>query len=281
MPRDLTDRVIIITGASAGIGAATARWCAAAGMNVALSARRADKLSKVSDEVHATGRRALCVVGDVTTPGISERMLDAAEHEFGRVDAVLANAGYGLDRLLHEMSDDEHRAIFDTDYFAACDLLQHAARRWIAAQRPGHLLMTSSSLAQLTMPRHGAYCAAKAAQHHFCRALGMELRPHGIDVSSVHPIGTRTEFFDVMDNRAGDAARAPGLNEMPRFLTQSADRVARAIVSCLRRPRPEVWTSFSVRAAAAWMTLFPRAMDWVGGQVLRHGGTKAHGGGGG
>ncbi|RMF81641.1 MAG: SDR family NAD(P)-dependent oxidoreductase [Planctomycetota bacterium] len=269
MRSDLVDHVIIITGASAGIGAATARACAAAGMRVVLAARRADRLDALRDEIDASGRRAIALAGDVTDDGFSERLLDAAEQAFGRCDAVLANAGYGLDRLLHEMSVAEHRAIFETNYFAACDLLQRAARRWIAAGHGGHLLMTSSCLARFTMPRHGAYCATKAAQHHFCRAMGMELRRYGIRVSSVHPIGTRTEFFDVMSRQAGASGAAPGSADMPRLFLQSPERVARAIVKCLRRPRPEVWTSLSVRLLAAWMAMFPRVMDWVGAAALR------------
>src|SRR5687767_147345 len=96
--RDLSGRVMIITGASSGIGAATAIACAKAGMDVVLNARRADKLGDVASQVHSLGRKAQIVPGDVTEPGISKRILDEATERFGRFDAVFANAGYGYDR---------------------------------------------------------------------------------------------------------------------------------------------------------------------------------------
>ncbi len=93
MAAKLTDKVIIITGASSGIGAATAIACAEAGMNIVLNARREDRLRDVADRIDKLGRQTELVIGDVTEPGISQRMLDAAEQRFGRFDAVFANAG--------------------------------------------------------------------------------------------------------------------------------------------------------------------------------------------
>ena len=100
MARDLHGKVIVITGASSGIGAATALACAKAGMNVVLNARRADKLDAVADLARQAGAEAVTVVGDVTEPGISGRMLEAAYDRFDRFDAVFANAGYGFDLAL-------------------------------------------------------------------------------------------------------------------------------------------------------------------------------------
>ncbi len=262
MARDVRDKVMIITGASAGIGAATARLCSQAGMYLLLNARRADKLEQVASEIRAAGGKVATFVGDVTVAGHSTRLLDEARNAFGGFDVVFANAGYGLERPIHRMSGEEWRAIFEANFFAATDLLQHAAQRLLEQQQSGHLLMTSSCLARLTMPAHGAYTATKSAQHHVCRAMRMELRPFGIQVSSVHPVGTRTEFFDEMEKRGGDdwpvSAKQP-----PSLFMQPPERVARAVLRCLRKPRPEVWTSFSFRVIAALMTVFPRMMDRV------------------
>ncbi len=276
MRRDLTNKVMIITGASSGIGAATAVACAAAGMDVVLNARRADRLSEVATRVHALGRKAEIVAGDVGEAGISARMLDAAEARFGRFDFVFANAGYGFERGMIEVGDAELRAIFDVNFFAGVDLLQRAARRLVAAKRPGHLLMCSSCLAKFSLPMSGPYCATKAAQNQVCRAMGMELRSQGIFVSSVHPIGTRTEFFETSAKRIAASAAAPPphsphspgssepvAEEPPGFFMQPAERVANAVVKCLRRPRPEVWTSFLVRTSAALMMLMPGLTDFV------------------
>ncbi len=264
MAQELTDRVIVITGASSGIGAATAFAAARAGLHVVLHGRDTARLASVADGVRAAGRTAVTVAGDVAAPGESGRLLDAAEAALGQFDVVFANAGYGFRRAMHETSDAELRRIFDVNFFAAVDLLQQAARRLIAAARPGHLLMCSSALALFPLIRFSAYSATKAAQHHVCRAMALELRPHRIAVSSVHPIMTRTGFADRAAAESGrplDAARA--YDDVPALLLQDPDRVARAVLRCLRRPRPEVWTSRLPRLAAAAMALVPRLLDVV------------------
>ncbi len=271
MARDLNGKVIVITGASSGIGAATALACAGAGMNVVLNARRADKLDAVADRVRQAGAQTQTVLGDVTEPGISERMLDAARDRFGRFDAVFANAGYGFDKAAHEVSDEVLRAIFDVNFFASVDLCNLAADRLLAERRPGHLLMCSSCLGRFTLPGHSAYSATKAAQAHVCTAMRIELEPHGIYVSSVHPITTVTEFFEVSARLSGkDAGGKSVPDHAPRLFVQPAERVANAVVRCLRRPRPEVWTSFTTRAVAALMTLSPRFGDVILRKAWKH-----------
>ena len=276
MPRDLTGHVIVITGASSGIGAATALECAKAGMHVVLNARRAEKLQKVADEVRRAGSQAELVVGDVTEEGISGRALDQAEERFGRFDAVFANAGYGLDKQAIEVTDDELRRIFEVNFFAALDLVNEAARRLTGARRAGHLLMCSSCLAKFTLPGCSAYSATKAAQWHLCRALRTELAPQGIAVSCVHPITTATEFFDVSHRLShGRGAATEVANHAPRLFVQSPHRVARAVVRCLRRPRAEVWTSHTVRGVAAFGTMFPSFFDLIMRFAARRDGKPA------
>lgn len=260
MPRTLKDHVIIITGASSGIGAAAAVACATAGMNVVLNARREDKLRDVARQVEALGRQTALVIGDVTEPGISDRMLDTAMQRFGRFDAVFANAGFGFDRPMVETSERDLREIFEVNFFAGVDLVQKAAARLIAEKHPGHLLMCSSCLAKFTLPFHGPYCATKAAQNHICRAMRIELRSHNIHVASVHPIGTATEFFEASARRSAKPSAA--VERPPSLVMQSPKRVANAVVRCLRRPRPEVWTSHTVRLVAGLLTMSPRLGDF-------------------
>jgi short-subunit dehydrogenase len=269
--RDLHGKVIVITGASSGIGAATALACAKTGMNVVLNARRAEKLDAVAALARQAGAEAVTVVGDVTEPGISGRMLDAAYDRFDRFDAVFANAGYGFDLAAHEVSDEALRKIFDVNFFASTDLLNAAVSRLLAEGRRGHLLMCSSCLGKFTLPGHSAYSATKAAQAHMCTAMRIELEPRGIYVSSVHPITTTTEFFEVSAQLSGrDAAGKSVPEHAPRFFVQPAERVANAVVKCLRRPRPEVWTSLMTRAVAATLTLSPRLGDVILRQVWKH-----------
>ncbi len=264
MPRVLTDQVIIITGASSGIGAATAIQCAKAGMDTVLNARRADRLEQVADHVRQCGRKAEIVVGDVTEEGMSQRMLDTAQDAYGQFDVVFANAGYGFERSVVQMADQELRQIFDVNFFASFDLIREAAKRLINDQRPGHLLMCSSCLAKFTLPFFSAYSATKAAQNHLCRAMRLELARNHIEVSSVHPITTTTEFFEVSNQLSGKADNSSTVpDHTSKMFVQSPETVARAIVRCLRKPRPEVWTSHIVRSVAGVMTAFPRFFDLV------------------
>lgn len=271
MPRDLTGRVIVITGASSGIGAATAVVCAQAGMDVLLTARRADRLEVVAEEVRAAGRRAAIVAGAVTDEGMAERLLDAAERELGGFDSVFANAGYGCEQAMVEFPMRDLREMFDVNFFSAIDLLQKAAGRLLEAKRQGHLLMCSSCLAKFTLPLHGHYSATKAAQAHVCWAMRAELAQHGIEVSSVLPITTATELFQTSAARSGrESFVGMTPDHAPRLFTQPPERVARAVVRCLRRPRPEVWTSHIVRTVAGVMTALPWTAEMLMKSQMRN-----------
>jgi len=264
MARDLRGKVIIITGASSGIGAATALQCAQAGMDIVLNARREDRLEEVAGKIRQLNRKVALVVGDVTEPGIGRRMLDAAEEQFARFDVVFANAGYGMNKTVLDMTDEEWRRIFEVNLFAGIELLRAAAQRLLDRNTPGHLLMCSSCLSKFSLPRHSAYAATKAAQNAVCSAMRHELRHRDIYVSSVHPITTTTEFFEVSAHASGrppEKAMLP--DHTPGFLVQRPERVARAVVKCLRRPCPEVWTSLLVRTMAGFMTMSPRFYEWA------------------
>ncbi len=232
-------------------------------MDVVLNARREDRLEKVAAAVEKLGRNAETIIGDVRDEGISERMLDAAQARFGKFDVVFSNAGYGFESSVMEMDNNKLRQIFEVNFFASLDLIQAAARRLIDDKRPGHLLMCSSCLAKFTLPYYSAYSATKAAQNHMCRAMSLELKKHNINVSSVHPITTTTEFFDVSNKLSGKTTKSNVPDHASSMFVQTPETVARAVVKCLRKPRPEVWTSHIVRSVAGVMTAFPRFFDFV------------------
>ena len=267
MKRDLKDKVIVITGASSGIGAATAIECARAGMKVVLGARRRDRLEEVAKAVRSVGGEATIVVGDVLDDGNSKELLDEATRAYGGFDAVFANAGYGLERAFTSMTHDEFRRIFEVNFFASVELCRDAAHRWLDEDRKGHLLLCSSCLSKFTLAYYGVYAATKAAQAMVARAMRHELTPHGIEVASVHPVTTRTEFFDVAASESGFASGEAGQDGVPdhapKAFVQSPQKVARAIVKTLESPRSEVWTSWTVRFASALFTLFPWLLDVV------------------
>lgn len=266
MAIDLAGKPIVITGASSGIGKATALRCAQAGMPVVLAARRMDKLRAVADEIERASGRALAVECDVVDPSACERMIRACLDRFGSIYGVFANAGYGVERAVHEMPDREIRDMFEANFYGTLNTIRPALGAMIAAKQ-GHVLMCSSCVARFPLPYFSVYSATKAAQHHISRAMNLELRPMGVHVSSVHPVGTKTEFFDTAAKLSGDG---PMLQHTPSAFMQSADTVARAVVSCLRRPRPEVWTSLGVRVGMGIAGFMPRVTDFtLRGMVTR------------
>lgn len=252
--RDLTGLPILISGASSGIGRATAVACAKAGMPVALAARRADRLDEVCKVISAQGGEARAVVCDVRDVDACARAVETTIDWFGSIYAVFANAGYGLERSVLQTSDAELRAIFETNVFGSLNLIRPAVAQMLSAGR-GHVLWCSSCLSKVGTPWHGAYSASKAVQDHLGRAMRCELHRSGVCVSTVHPIGTRTEFFEEVSRRGG------GQRLRSNRPMQPPEMVAKAIVRCLRRPRGEVWTSKTMRLMLGLAVVAPGLAD--------------------
>lgn len=245
------------------IGRATAIHCALAGMPVVLAARREDRLRGAVEEIEASGGRALALACDVTDKGACANLVDQCIGAFGSVYAVFANAGYGFEQPVHEVPEAKHRAIFEANYWGTMNVIEPAIPRMLDAGR-GHILICSSCLARLALPYNGPYCATKAAQALLGQAMRVELRRKGVRVSTVHPIGTKTELFETAKKHSPDDGANP-VEHAPQWLMQSADTVAKAIVRCLRRPHAEVWPTWAclVRFGMGMCVAFPRLSDFV------------------
>lgn len=259
MRRDLTDQVIVITGASAGIGAATAIEAAAAGMHTVLAARRVDRLELVAQQVRQAGRRAMVVPCDVASDQQVRSLVQRTMGEFGRVDVMFANAGYGFLQSVEQLSHAQHREIFEVNYFGTVRCIQAALPIMKQAGR-GHLLITSSIVGRVGLPFYAAYSATKAAQDALATALRPEVEPYGIDVTSIYPIGTRTEFFETSAKIGG---RDAIIENTPAIFMQSADHVARRIVRALHQPCPEVWPARWAHLGSSIACLMPRVTRWA------------------
>ncbi|GAB4108588.1 MAG: hypothetical protein Kow00105_16000 [Phycisphaeraceae bacterium] len=269
MPRDLTDKLIVITGASSGIGAATALACAKAGMDVVLAARRLEKLEDVARQVESLGRKALPVVCDVNRDEDVERLFHQAWETFNRLDVAFANAGYGFFGSVLDTDLQAHREIFETNYFGTLRTLRVAVP--YLRQTPGglkHLLICSSVASEIGVPKFGAYCATKAAQDSIAGAMRAELADEGILVTSVHPMGTSTEFSSRARELSPDKREAERGSTPARF-KQTADHVADCIVRSLRRPGPEVWPAPWMRYLLALGTASPRFTAWAMRKYLK------------
>lgn len=257
MPTDLRNLPIAITGASSGIGAATAIACARKGMPVAIAARRTDKLEAVAAEIKREGGRVITVACDVTKPQECAALIDATVREFGSIYSVFANAGYGVEQSFLAQTDDEIRAMFETNFWGSVNVIRPALIHMTKAGK-GHVLWCSSCLAKIGIPMYASYCASKAMQDHFARAMRHELRSQGVYVSSVHPVGTKTEFFEKVEARG-----AKLLSKTPERFMQPPSRVANAVVSCLQSPRGEVWTSLPMRLGLGLAGMFPGVADFA------------------
>ncbi len=262
---DLRGKPVVITGASSGIGAATAVACAAAGMPVGLFARREDKLAEVRERIEREGGKAIVVVGDVTDANANLELMAKTEEAFGDLYCVIANAGYGAEIECATMAIEDIRAMFEVNFYGSLLLVQPALTKF-RERGAGHAMMVSSCLSKIGLPNYGAYSASKAMQDHFCRAMRHEVRGTGVFVSSVHPVGTKTEFFDEAAKKSGGGKlKLAGSSE--RFM-QSPERVAGAMVKCLRKPKGEVWTSVLARFGFGASVMLPGVTDWVLGRMV-------------
>lgn len=263
MSRKLADKVILITGGSSGIGAATAEACAQAGMHVSLAARRGDRLAQVAKTISSHGVKAHYFTCNIAADRDLRAWIDEAWVTFGRVDAIFANAGYGMMETALSTPDDEHHAMFETNYFACLRTLRHALPR-VKATPNGlrHLLLCSSTASEFGIPMMGPYAASKAAQHRLATAMRAELKPDNIKVTSVHPVGTKTEFFDVAKSEGSSS-------NTPDAFSQTAEQVAQAVVRSLKRPKPEVWPMWPARFAVALGVAFPSFSSWIADRTYK------------
>ena len=266
MGRRIDGMVVVITGASAGIGKAVAEELHRRGARLVLAARRLEKLEELN---RALGGGHLCVPCDVAVTDQCRALVEAAVGRFGRIDTLVCNAGYGVVRTVAETTPEEMRRIFATNVFGTTDCI-HFALPVMARQEPrdgwrGQVMVVSSAAGRRGLPYFAPYSATKAAQLGLAEGLRVECRPIGIAVTSVHPIGTETDFFDV--------AQREGAASMPEFFKrgfhQSARRVARSMGRGIERPRPEIWPLRPARWAVSAGTVMPSVVDWVMGRFRR------------
>lgn len=249
----LKGKVAAITGASAGIGLACARHLAREGVAVVLGARRLALLESAAADIRAAGGRASAVQVDVTRDADMAALVETATRDFGRLDVMICNAGFGYYGPIDEMPPDVMRHMMDVNYTGTF-LGARAALPVFRRQASGHLIFVSSIVGRRGIAFMGGYTATKAAQSGLAEALRTEFAGTAIHVSCVYPISTETEFTSAMTRDYGQ--RVSGLGP-----TQSVDAVAGAIVACVRRPRPEVYPHAASRVLPLLNILVPAFTD--------------------
>lgn len=193
MVQKLAGKVVLITGASAGIGRASALALAQEGANMVLTARRQERLTELETAVQQVGGKAVCVVGDATEEEIAQRCVAVATETFGTLDILINNVGVGNYKGLVDTSVAEYDELMDTNVRSTFLFTRYAVPAMID-QGSGTILMISSMAGIYGFAGEAVYCATKFAQVGFSQALDKELRPHGIKVGTICPGGVKTEF---------------------------------------------------------------------------------------
>ncbi|MEO8083664.1 MAG: SDR family NAD(P)-dependent oxidoreductase [Ardenticatenales bacterium] len=254
----------LITGASAGIGAALAVELARQGADVVLFARRADRLASVAVEVEATGRRAVVVVGDVRVRSDVDAAVAAALAAFGRLDVVVANAGYGVAGRVDALTVDDFRRQYETNVFGVLHTI-HAALPALTVGR-GRLGIVGSVAGYIGAAGAAPYCSSKAAVRAIAESLRAELAASGVSVTHIVP-GYVTSELRLKDNSERLDPAAP--DSAPPWLVVPADAAARDITRALRRRRAEVIITWQARVGVAVARFAPRVARWVAGRMVR------------
>jgi len=193
MSPKLSGKTALITGASAGIGWASALALAGEGANLVLTARRQDRLLELKAAVQEAGGRAECLVGDARQEETARQAVDLASTTFAALDILINNVGVGNYKNLVDTSAEEYDEMMDANMRSTFLFTRYAAPVMIK-QGSGTILMISSMAGQYGFPGEAVYCATKFAQVGFAQALDKELRPYGIKVGAICPGGVKTEF---------------------------------------------------------------------------------------
>jgi short-subunit dehydrogenase len=259
MARNLNRMVTVITGASSGIGKALATALSERGGRLLLTARRMDRLETLN---RSLGGGHLCLSADVSRPEDCRRIVETAHERFGRIDTLVCNAGYGLARAFDEMTEEDVRQIFDTNFFGTVECCRLAIPI-MKRQDPvdgfrGQLMIVSSAAARRGLPLFSTYAATKAAQFSLAEGLRVELKCDGIAVTSVHPVLCETEFFSTADELSGmsPAALAEGSKQSPAV-------VAAKMVKGIVKPAREIWPKPMSRLSLTIASALPAVVDPV------------------
>ena len=255
MKNAFTDRTVIVTGASSGIGRETALAFARAGANVVLAARRMEVLEKVRAELPEASARLLCLRTDVTVDADVARLADATLARFGCIDILVNNAGAGLRAPVADVRPEDAQRAMELNFFGPVRCIQ-AVLPAMKRKGRGQIVNVGSVLSVVATPRNSIYCAGKFALLALTDALRMELKGAGIEVIAVLPGYTDTPFFDNMVRYDGSAHLSP-------FRGQSPAIVAQVLVNACLNHKRQVALTVPGRAGL-WMKRFaPRLLDFA------------------
>lgn len=249
--------VIVISGASSGIGAATARLFGKEGYRVVLAARRLERLESLADEIRSDGGQALAVATDITKLEDIRTLVETSLDHYGQIDVLFNNAGFGrLDWLenLDPLKDIE--ALIRVNLLGVIQLTRAVLPHMIE-RRTGHIINMASLAGLVATPTYTVYAASKFAIRGFSDALRREVGVWGIHVSVIYPGSVETEFTEHarINRRTGTIT--------PKALRLQAEDVAQAVLSVIQHPRRAMIMPWIMSVGILMNNLFPAISDWV------------------
>ena len=269
---ELSGRSILLTGASGGIGRATAELLARKGAKVTLFARRVVPLESLRSKVESLGGEAIAVAGDVRSAADAERAVAEARRRFGGLDGLVNNAGIGLLPSIEEAEDERVAEMLDVNVMGTIRITR-AALPLLLARPPGRrgesvIVNVSSFAGKVGVPYYSFYNASKFALVGMTEAWRRELGPRGVRVALVIPAAVETEFLARLDR-----GRALGVGPAGTIL--KPEEVARAIVGALERPRPEIYIPRRNQWLALLNVVAPQLADRIVNRLFRYPGKRA------
>lgn len=246
----MTGRTVIVTGASSGIGEATARAFGRAGDRVVLTARRVERLQRLASELP----ESLVVQADLTKPEAADRIIGQTLNRYQTIEVLVNNAGIGQYDWIEQLTEEEIQTEITLNLIAPI-LLARAVLPWMLAQRRGVIINVASVAGRIGIPTMAIYCATKSGLHVAGEALYRELRPRGVHVCTIYPGG-------VAGTESGRRQRVR-LGGTPRWLQMTAGQVAAEIVALADRPRPRRIVPWFLAPAVALNALVPSIVDAV------------------
>ncbi|GAB4578422.1 MAG: SDR family oxidoreductase [Anaerolineales bacterium] len=250
--------VILITGASSGIGEMTARLFARRGYRVAITARRLERLEQIASEIRAAGGEAFPVQSDVSDPASIEMMVKTTLEHYGQIDILFNNAGFGRLGWLENLDPARDiKAQLDTNLlgliYCSRAVLPHMVNR-----RQGHIINMSSIAGLVGTPTYSIYAASKFGVRGFSQALRREVSIWGVQVSTIFPGGVETEFAE----KSGSTKRKTGIST-PRWLRLTPEQVAEAVYRLARRPRAIAVVPWMMRYSVWLNNMVPGLVDKI------------------
>ena len=227
----IAGKVVVITGASSGLGEATARLLSAQGATVVLGARRVERLQKLVDELTANGGQAFALATDVTDHNQVKSLVDAAVRKYGRIDVMINNAGLMPHSPLERLKIDDWNRTIDVNIKGVLYGIA-AALPHMKQQKAGHIINVSSVAGHKVTPNGAVYCATKHAVRALSEGLRVEVKPYNIRTTIISPGAVATELPDSIT----EPDVAAGISKFYKEYAIPADSFARAVAFAMSQP---------------------------------------------